>query len=189
MRVEEILRALPCFSKITVDKVLFESRYPIMFTCRDEQKIFLFICCLVTSEKIKWIATKTTYDNLIMLLENKITIRDAFLNCTNEKMIICYDGSNAECRVVKSEDIPVELLPSAGEYMDAEEEEYTEEINDFKIRSLNLEYMIRQATNIFYMLNCGRRTITLEDDFFYDTEEKITQCKVEQFSENKIMLV
>ena len=23
--------------------------------------------------------------------------------------------------------------------------------------------MIRQATNIFYMLNCGRRTITLED--------------------------
>lgn len=48
--------------------------------------IKIYICYYVNSEKIKWIGTRTTYDNLIDLLENKITIRDAFLNVTNNNI-------------------------------------------------------------------------------------------------------
>ena len=61
-------------------------KYPVLFTCKNDKDIYLFICCLVNSEKIKWIGTRTTYDNLIDLLENKITIRDAFLNVTNNNI-------------------------------------------------------------------------------------------------------
>ena len=61
-------------------------KYPVLFTCKNDKDIYLFICYYVNSEKIEWIGTRTTYDNLIDLLENKITIRDAFLNVTNNNI-------------------------------------------------------------------------------------------------------
>ena len=61
-------------------------KYPVLFTCKNDKDIYLFICYYVNSEQIKWIGTRTTYDNLIDLLENKIAIRDAFLNVTNNNI-------------------------------------------------------------------------------------------------------
>ena len=87
---------------------------------------------MVNSEKIKWIGTRTTYDNLIDLLENKITIRDAFLNVTNNKIMIVYDGKEVKYEIKKAGEIPDEVLPTIGEYMDAEDGEYEEEIVEFK---------------------------------------------------------
>ena len=128
MNVEEILRKIPAFRSIRLDTVLFESKYPVMFTCRNGEDIYLFICCLVSADKLKWIGTKTDYNTLIRLLENEITIRDAFLNVTDEKSLIEYDGRKISCMLYNSADIPDKLLPTAGEYMDAEEGEFTEEI-------------------------------------------------------------
>ena len=90
MEVENIFRRIPDFRSIVLDKILFESKYPVMFTCKNNKDVYLFICCLMTANKVEWIGTKTTYDNLIRLLENKITIRDAFLNITEDKIIIDY---------------------------------------------------------------------------------------------------
>ena len=72
----------------------------------------------MTANKVEWIGTKTTYDNLIRLLENKITIRDAFLNITEDKIIIDYNGKNVEYRIEKRSNIPDNLLPTDDEYMD-----------------------------------------------------------------------
>ena len=75
MKIEKIFRKIPDFQKVILDTILFESKYPVLFTCKNDKDIYLFICYYVNSEKIKWIGTRTTYDNLIDLLENKITIR------------------------------------------------------------------------------------------------------------------
>ena len=115
MKIEKIFRKIPDFQKVILDTILFESKYPVLFTCKNDKDIYLFICCFVNSEKTKWIGTRTTYDNLINLLENKITIRNA-------------------------SEIPDEILPTVGEYMDAEEE-YEEEIAEFKKRNKNNEYL------------------------------------------------
>lgn len=77
---------------------------------------------------------KTTYENLIDLLENRITIRNAFLNITNSKFMIEYDGEEVQYNLKKSDEIPENILPTAGEYMDAEEDEYREELAEFKKR-------------------------------------------------------
>ena len=125
-------------------------KYPVLFTCKNDKDIYLFICYYVNSEKIKWIGTRTTYDNLIDLLENKITIRDAFLNVTNNKIMIEYNGKAVEYELKKyqlefevlsetSSEIPDEILPTVGEYMDVEEGEYEEEIVEFKKRNNNIE--------------------------------------------------
>ena len=123
MNIEKIFRTIPTFREITLDKILFESKYPVMFTCKNNDDIYLFICCKVSVEKVVRIGTKTDYDTLVGLLENKLTIRDAFLGVTAIKQLVEYDGKNAFSKAIESKDIPEKLLPTAGEYMDAEEDE------------------------------------------------------------------
>lgn len=133
MDVEKMLREIPKFREMTVDTVLFESTYPVLFTCKNNHDIYMMICHTANSQKIGWIGTKTTYENLIDLLENRITIRDSFLAVTDRKIIIekCRDAA-IRCVHVRGEEIPNDILPTAGEYMDAEEGEYEEEIAKFK---------------------------------------------------------
>lgn len=143
MDIEKIFRKVSAFSGIILDKILFESKYPVLFTCKKDDDIYLFICCMVSASKAEWIGTKTDYDTLIGLLENKITIREAFLSVAEEKYLLKYDGSEVFYTETKAENIPDELLPSAGEYMDAEEGEYAEEIKVFESRNRNFEYRIQ----------------------------------------------
>lgn len=150
MEIEAIFRKVPDFHDMVLDVILFESRYPVMFTCKKGDEVYLFICCFVTVDKAEWIGTRTTYENLIGLLENKITIRDAFLNVTDDKIIIDYNGKIVDYRRERSRDIPKKLLPAAGEYMDAEEGEYAEELSIFKRRNINVEYVIQPKISKFW---------------------------------------
>lgn len=166
MNVEKIFRKVSAFSGIILDKILFEGEYPVLFTCKKDDDIYLFICCMVSASKVEWIGTKTDYDTLIGLLENKITIREAFLNVTDEKYLVKYDGSEVFYTETKAENIPDKLLPSAGEYMDAEEGEYAEEIKVFESRNRNFEYRIQPHINSFWILNLFVENINLSDEYF-----------------------
>lgn len=148
MKIERIFRKIPAFENVVLDTILFESKYPVLFTCKNGNDIYLFICCFLNADTAKWIGTKTSYDMLIELLENKITIRNAFLGVTEEKIVIEYHGENVACNTIKSRDIQECLLPTAGEYMDAEDDEYAEELTVFKFRNMNVEYRIPPRTNI-----------------------------------------
>lgn len=172
MNVEKIFRKIPVFNEITIDKILFESKYPVMFTCKNGADIYLFICCLVNATKVKWIGTKTDYNILINLLENKVTIRDAFLSVTEEKQLVEYDGTKVLYDIVESKNISDELLPTSGEYMDAEEGEFAEEIAIFRSRNENFEYKIQPRINSFWILNFLVENINLSDDYF-NTDLKI----------------
>lgn len=110
--------------------------------------------------------TRTNYNVLIELLENRITIRDAFLMVTEEKAVIEYNGGDVTYNIVKSGDIQNNLLPTAGEYMDAEDDEYAEEIAAFRLRNENLEYKIRPQINSLVIFDYRRKRITLTDDYF-----------------------
>ena len=114
MKVEKILKQVPIFKDLTLDIILFESTYPVLFTCKDGNEVYLFSRCLVNAKVVKWIGTKTNYETLIQLLQDKITIREAFLNVTKDKIIIEYDGKNVQYKTFDKELVPSELLPSAG---------------------------------------------------------------------------
>lgn len=140
MKIENIFRKIPMFENLKMDTVLFEGKYPVLFTCTINRDIYLFICCMVNAQLVKWIGTKTNYATLIQLLKNEITIRDAFLGVTDEKIIINYDGKEAVADTVKKNRISVELLPTEGEYMDAEDGEYSKEIATFEERAHTVEF-------------------------------------------------
>lgn len=154
MNIEKIFRKTNMFENIEMDFVLVESKYSVWFTCRDKNDVYLFICCLVNSQTVKWIGTKTTYEILISLLKDGITIREAFLNVCEEKIIIEYygPGKDVEYEKVNANDIPEKLLPTYGEYMEAEEGEFEDELRVFQSRALIKEVVIKpQTTRLLFI--------------------------------------
>ena len=129
MEIEKIFRKIPQFKNIKLDCIFFESKYPILFTCICDENIYLFVCCTLTNNEIKWIGTVTNYRTLIKLLENKITIRDSLLMGSKKKFIINYDKNDVYCKELVKNEIPSYLLLAEGEYMGSEDGEYAEEIS------------------------------------------------------------
>lgn len=134
MKIEQVFSRIKEFSEMKMDTILFECQYPVLFTCINKGKVYLFSCCTVNSQIMKWIGTETDYSTLINLLKNRITIYDAFQNVTDTKVLIEFDGSNVNCKWKHKSLIPQQLLPTKGEYMDAEEDEFEEEIKTFEQR-------------------------------------------------------
>lgn len=166
MSIEKIFKRISGFENMILDTILFESKYPVMFTCTNNNDVYLFICCLINAAGVKWIGTKTNYDTLIALLENRITIRDAFLRVEEKKIIIEYNGQNVYRHIVDRRDIDNNLLPTAGEYMDAEDDEYLDEIAVFKYRNTNIEYTIQPQIKMLLKYNYMGRSIMLTDEYF-----------------------
>jgi hypothetical protein len=186
MKIEKIFRKIPNFEKVILDTILFESKYPVLFTCKNRKDIYLFICYFVNSEKIEWIGTRTTYDNLIELLENKITIRDAFFNVTNNKIMVGYDGKEVRYELKKSSEISEDILPTVGEYMDAEEGEYEEEIAEFKKRNKNVEYVIQPQISKFLLLRYKTVSVlNLEKDSEIDLDVRDVFCYPIEINHNQ----
>lgn len=144
MQIEKIFGEIPIFQDIKMDKILFESSYPILFTCIENRNIYLFICCVNNSDETKWIGTKTSYPNLIELLTNEITIRDAFANVTDKKFLITKKVCRVNFYEVDFEDLPQDLLPMAGEFLETESGEFEEEILCFEER-MESEKMDKEA--------------------------------------------
>lgn len=127
--------------KLKMDTILFESFYPILFTCtNNENKLFLCVCCTHNKEIQIWLLRMITPLTVIDLLENRITIRDAFLSSKDDKYTIIEQNKNKILKINDMEYWDVDnskYLPTIGEYMDADDDEFIEEINHFK--NINFE--------------------------------------------------
>lgn len=134
MDVEKILRKIPKFSQIKLDVILFEGAYPILFTCENGSEIYMFICCEFDGQNVKWIASKTDYKNLINLLKDRISIRESFLNGANTMFAIDFNGVDIFFKELLKSEVDSNILPSDGQYMKAEEGEFSEEIFVFEER-------------------------------------------------------
>lgn len=49
MKIEKIFRKIPDFQGIVLDTILFESKYPVLFTCKNDKDIYLFICYIANA--------------------------------------------------------------------------------------------------------------------------------------------
>ena len=57
--------------ELRIDVVLFESYYPILFTCLNENNdLFLCVCCQSNKEGRKWLITKTTPNIVVKVLKD-----------------------------------------------------------------------------------------------------------------------
>lgn len=125
------------FGMLKIDRIIFEATYPILFVCSNEEKeLFLCVCCQNNSKGKKWLITKSSSDTIVKMLKDEITIRDAFL--MNPDSRITVDRINGETRIGLdagndwSEDSI--YLPKKGEYLDADPDEFSEEIAYYQNR-------------------------------------------------------
>ncbi len=138
------------------DKILFESYYPILFTCKNEkEQLFLCSCCQKNKKGTKWLITETKPEIIIKILTDKITLRNGFLSNKNSQITV-FINSSSEKVINKNDPIDWDeeisiYLPDKDEYMDVEDGEFKEEIeyynnlvknDEFKYSNENLTYKV-----------------------------------------------
>lgn len=136
LKLDSIFSKIKDFSGLKIDTVLEEEEQPILFTCTDSKhNVYLALCPFDDAEHIMWYLTKTTYDVLIDLLKDKITIYDAFKAVCDKKYIIIYNKDGVSSKCVSFEALDESFLPVKGEYMDVEDDEFCDEIRTFQERN------------------------------------------------------
>lgn len=113
------------------DMILVESTKPVLFTCRDkEDNRYICARCRADAERCEWIIVPTTCERLIDLLNSKVSIRQIFDGYEAHGFLAERRAGEAQMYAypVSMEDIPPELLPTAGYTMDADPGEFNEEI-------------------------------------------------------------
>lgn len=131
------LFAVPKLGELQLDKVFFETYYPILFTCLNEKKeLFLCVCCRANREGKKWLVTKTKPHVITSMLQNEMTVREAMTRYSDVQVSIEMKENKDDAIITwhDEQDWNVEnskSLPDAGEFLDAEDGEYEEEITYF----------------------------------------------------------
>lgn len=140
-----IIKKNDLFSSIEIDQVIFDGPYPILFIVKQNNNLYLFICHSFENCNIQWIATNITPDTIINLLINNISFREAFLNNSNKKYILSYDGKTVTCSIVDAKCVPENYLPPKNEYLDAENGEY-EDLIQYYSECIIRQICIRSAS-------------------------------------------
>lgn len=121
---------LPNIGNLQMDFIIFEMDYPILFTCKDSKgNLYLCVCCEVR-ENQKWVVSPIEVESLIGMLEDRVTIYDAFASGNGKRYIVTWGfGYETEhVDVVNFSGIDRLDLPAKGEYLEAEEHEFDDYI-------------------------------------------------------------
>ncbi|EET58829.1 hypothetical protein BRYFOR_09117 [Marvinbryantia formatexigens DSM 14469] len=79
------------YGQLYIDKVLFESYLPIVFTCvNDKKDVFIGVCCQNNEKGCKWLLGKTNGINIVRMLRDEITIRQLLLEYSFENISVDY---------------------------------------------------------------------------------------------------
>ena len=169
MRKNEALSSMLNFEfkeigKLRLDRVLFESYHPILFTCLNEKnELFLCVCCQADKERKKWLITTVRPSTVVDMLLNRITIRDAFLIDNGKKYSIIYRYDHCEYALEDNNLVDWDIeksiyLPTAGEYMDTEDDEFSQEISYFT------DMMIQSISSLEMKENIHKKiTLSIQD--------------------------
>ena len=112
---------------LAIDKILFESYYPILFTCKNEfNDIFACLCCQHNQNGIKWLVGKTDNSYIMQLLKDQITIRELLLINTSDKICIDYIKGKYSVNYLSGWEDYKDYLPKEDSYMYTEPGEFKE---------------------------------------------------------------
>lgn len=121
---------------LEIETVLVEMNEPVFFICKNEKEdLFLCSCCQVNKNGKKWLITKTSPDIIVKILKDEITLREAFYTFKDIQFSVCAFDGDIKITEHNAVDWDYEnsiFLPDKGEYMEAEEDEFLEEISYYE---------------------------------------------------------
>lgn len=171
-----------------IDKIFFETSYPVLFTCLNKQdELFLTVCCQNNENGRKWLLTKISEDNVIRLLSNKITIRTAFEQSSEKKLSILQNEKGYSIKEHTEDwDNCKRDLPAEGIFLDADDGEYDGEINYYKFRKERGIYKKVYTQLLISSLSEIDFNTRLEDIVLDSRSVEIASKIVEEIGEIKI---
>lgn len=122
------------YGQLYIDKVLFESYFPIIFTCvNDNKDIFISVCCQNNEKGCKWLLGKTDGISIVSMLQDEMTVRQLLLEHSSGKISVDYMKNTGYVVAYNNSDWDVNspYLPKEDSYMYAEDGEFEDEINYF----------------------------------------------------------
>ncbi len=131
------------YGQLYIDKVLFESYFPIIFTCvNDNKDIFICVCCQNNKKGCKWLLGKTDGISIVRMLKDEITIRQLLLDNSSGKISVDYVKNTGYAVAYDNSDWDVNspYLPKEDSYMYAEDGEFEDEINYFSSLNYGISY-------------------------------------------------
>ena len=115
------------FDKLFIDKVFIRDDTSEIFICKnDEHETFL--CVLTEKQKNykEWVVSKVSTDDIIDLLQSRISIKEALTISTQLPLIFTETNGQISSIVAVVEDIINLILPIGYEYLEIESEELDE---------------------------------------------------------------
>ena len=129
---------LPQIGSLWYENIFVSETHPILYTCIDKQNNHYICLFSVESAKLrKWLISPVEIQTIIDMLEDKITIRECFAQRKNKnpnKYTVVQVGNRLNCLINEPVDWNYEtskVLPTKGAYMEAEEDEFKEEIEEY----------------------------------------------------------
>lgn len=118
------------YGQLYIDKILFESYFPVIFTCvNDSKEIFICVCCQNNEKGCKWLIGKTNGTSIVRMLRDEITIRQLLLECSSGKISVdCTENEFSVAYDNSDWNENSSFLPKDDSYMYAEDGEFEDEI-------------------------------------------------------------
>lgn len=164
------------YGKLYIDKVLFESYFPIIFTCvNDKKDVFICVCCQNNEKGCKWLVGKTDGKSIVKMLRDKITVRQLLLEYSSGKISIDYAENKYVIFYNNSDwDKNSPYLPKKDSYMYAEDGEFEDEINYFSLINDDLPYKTEHYESITKETQKGIEPIADELEALFPALEGIS---------------
>jgi len=123
------------YGQLRIDKIFFEADYPILFTCiNSSNELFICVCCQSNRNGRKWLLSTTNTSSIIKLLENRIPMRQIFIE--NPDCRITISEYNGTVNIIFDNEADWAdnsiFLPKQGEFLNPDPQEFDEEIRYYR---------------------------------------------------------
>lgn len=112
---------IPKMGNLIMDYMFLENGYPVLFTCKNQVNDNLYLCvCRTVIEKQKWVISEISIDTLEKLINDEITVHDAF-KVDNKLSCIatwCKEKPKEEYNVIKSSILLDKDLPDSDAFLE-----------------------------------------------------------------------
>lgn len=112
---------IPKMGNLIMDYIFLENGYPVLFTCKNQVNDNLYLCvCRTVIEKQKWVISEISIDTLEKLINDEITVHDAF-KVDNKLSCIatwCKEKPKEEYNVIKSSILLDKDLPDNDAFLE-----------------------------------------------------------------------
>lgn len=120
-----------------MDMIFLEDIRPVLFTCVDEYNtLYICSCFRANGERADWMIVQTSEESVIALLTNQMPIHDVFSNGREIFIMTLMAGTRKlETKAFPRREVPEDTFPTDGYYMEPDEGEFDEEIEELRRRS------------------------------------------------------